>query len=70
MVSVIIYNDITATKQEHSIGSDLEKTTLCNTYMTQARLYSDYEFLYKISSHMHIVNSRLSLLSGFNLHYN
>lgn len=70
MVSVIIYNDITATKQEHSIGSDLEKTTLCNTYMTQARLYSDYEFIYKISSHTHLVNSRVSLLSGFNLHYN
>ena len=55
-------------EQEHSIGSDLEKTTLSITHITRAHLYS--EFLYKISSHLHLVNSLVSLLAGFNLHYN
>ena len=37
---------------------------------TRARLCSEYEFLYKISSHLHLVNSLVSLLASFNLHYN
>ena len=56
--------------QEHSIGSNLEKTTLSITHITRAHLCSEYEFLYKISSHLHLVNSFVSLLAGFNLHYN
>ena len=56
--------------QEYSIGSDLEKTTLSITHRTRTCLCSEYEFLYKISSHLHLVNSLVSLLAGFNLHYN
>ena len=57
-------------EQEYSICSDLEKTTLSITNITRAHLCSEYEFLYKISSHLHLVNSLVSLLAGFNLHYN
>jgi len=57
-------------EQEHSIGSDLEKTTLSIIHITRARLCSEYEFLYKISSHLHLVNYLVSLLASFNLHYN
>ena len=56
--------------QEHSIGSDLEKTTLSITHRIANRLCPEYEFQYKISSHLHLVNSLVSLLAGFNLHYN
>lgn len=61
---------MTLQQQEHSLGSDLEKTTLSITHRTRARLCSEYEFLYKISSYLHLVNSLVSLLAGFNLHYN
>lgn len=57
-------------EQEHSIGLDLEKTTLSIIHITRARLCSEYEFLYKIFSHLHVVNSLVSLLASFNLHYN
>jgi hypothetical protein len=42
-------------EQEHSIGLDLEKTTLSIIHITRARLCSEYEFLYKIFSHLHVV---------------
>jgi hypothetical protein len=57
MVSIIIIYIMTLQQQEHSIGSDLEKTTLSIIHITRARLCSEYEFLYKISSHLHLVNS-------------
>ena len=57
-------------QQEHSIGSDLKKTTLSITHRTQVRLCSEYELLYKISSHLNLVNSLVSFLASFNLRYN